>query len=148
MVSKFASFKCNLYRYDTVGMLQGKTISVVGYGDIGRACAQRAKALGMRVVALRRNPQRSLGDECVDELLPLTELHSAMAKGDFVVLSLPHTPQTEVGLVVVALFTTLFCSQSMVQLMTDSSFTSSFLATFLAHVTELTPGSENPDSRG
>ena len=42
---------------DTVGMLQGKTMSIVGYGDIGRACAVRAKALGMRVVALRRNPQ-------------------------------------------------------------------------------------------
>jgi len=44
------------------------------------ARAVRAKALGMRVVALRRNPQRSMGDECVDELLPLTELHSAMVR--------------------------------------------------------------------
>ena len=34
----------------------------------------------------------------MDELLPLTELHEAMSKGDFVVLALPHTPQTE-GLV-------------------------------------------------
>lgn len=83
---------------DSVGMLQGKTMSIVGYGDIGRACAQRAKALGMRVVALRRNPQRSSGDLFVDEMLPLTALHDAMATGDFVVLSLPHTPQTE-GLV-------------------------------------------------
>lgn len=80
---------------DTVGMLQGKTMAIVGYGDIGKACASRAKALGMRVVALRRRPQRSEGDEHVDELLPLTDLHRAMAEGDFVVLALPHTPQTE-----------------------------------------------------
>jgi phosphoglycerate dehydrogenase-like enzyme len=44
---------------DTVGMLQGKTMSIVGYGDIGRACAVRAKAFGMKVVALRRDPSKA-----------------------------------------------------------------------------------------
>ena len=82
---------------DTVGMLKGKTMSIVGYGDIGRACAERAKAFGMRVVALRRDPNKfAPGDaRVVDEMLPLTELRRAMEEGDFVVLALPHTPQTE-----------------------------------------------------
>ena len=65
----------------TVGMLQGKTMSIIGYGDIGKACAARAKAMGMRVVALRRNPARSAGDPNVDQVLPLTELHRAMEAG-------------------------------------------------------------------
>ena len=80
---------------DTVGMLKGKTMSVVGYGDIGKACAIRAKAMGMRVVALRRDPRKSEGDVFVDEMLPLTELRRAMEQGDFIVLALPHTPHTE-----------------------------------------------------
>jgi phosphoglycerate dehydrogenase-like enzyme len=80
---------------DTVGMLKGKTMSVVGYGDIGKACAIRAKAMGMRVVALRRDPRKSEGDVFVDEMLPLTELRRAMEQGDFIVLALPHTPSTE-----------------------------------------------------
>jgi phosphoglycerate dehydrogenase-like enzyme len=80
---------------DTVGMLKGKTMSIVGYGDIGKACAIRAKAMGMRVVALRRDPRKSEGDVFVDEMLPLTELRRAMEQGDFIVLALPHTPSTE-----------------------------------------------------
>jgi hypothetical protein len=63
---------------DTVGMLQGKTMSIVGYGDIGRACATRAKAFGMKVIALRRDPSRSAGDDAVDETLPLSALRRAM----------------------------------------------------------------------
>mmetsp|Transcript_13186 Transcript_13186/g.17256 ORF Transcript_13186/g.17256 Transcript_13186/m.17256 type:complete len:82 (-) Transcript_13186:518-763(-) len=39
--------------------LRGSTLGVVGYGDIGRACAKLAKVYGMRVVALRRNPKLS-----------------------------------------------------------------------------------------
>ena len=35
----------------------GKTLGIVGYGDIGQSCARVAKlAFGMRVVALRNNP--------------------------------------------------------------------------------------------
>jgi hypothetical protein len=40
--------------YD-VEELRGKTLGVVGYGDIGQACARLARAFKMDVVALRRN---------------------------------------------------------------------------------------------
>jgi phosphoglycerate dehydrogenase-like enzyme len=39
--------------YD-VEELRRRTFGVVGYGDIGQACARLAKAFRMRVVALRR----------------------------------------------------------------------------------------------
>ena len=34
--------------------LAGRTLGIVGYGDIGRAIAERAHRLGMKVIALRR----------------------------------------------------------------------------------------------
>jgi hypothetical protein len=42
--------------YD-VEELRGKTMGIVGYGDIGQATARLAKAFKMHVVALRRNTQ-------------------------------------------------------------------------------------------
>jgi prephenate dehydrogenase len=44
--------------YD-VEELRGKTLGVVGYGDIGQACARIARAFKMDVVALRRRVQLS-----------------------------------------------------------------------------------------
>ena len=36
-----------------------RTMGVVGYGDIGQAAARIARAFGMRIIALRRNPELS-----------------------------------------------------------------------------------------
>jgi phosphoglycerate dehydrogenase-like enzyme len=46
--------------------LRGSTLGVVGYGDIGRAAARLASAYGMKVVALRRNPEKTQDDPLVD----------------------------------------------------------------------------------
>ena len=35
--------------------ISGQTAGIVGYGDIGRAVASRAHAMGMRVLALKRH---------------------------------------------------------------------------------------------
>ena len=32
-----------------------QTVGIVGYGDIGRACASRARAMGMKVLAVNRH---------------------------------------------------------------------------------------------
>ena len=62
-----------------VEWLQGKTVAVIGYGGIGSAIGRRAEAMGMRVIAVRRQE----GD--VDD---------AIANADYVVLSTPLTPAT------------------------------------------------------
>jgi phosphoglycerate dehydrogenase-like enzyme len=76
----------------------GKTMGIVGYGDIGRASARLAKALGMRVIALRRRPEHSRGDELVDEALGSDRLLELMGRSDYVVVAAPLTPGTR-GLV-------------------------------------------------
>ena len=37
--------------------LRGSTLGIIGYGDIGRACARLASAYGMKTIALRRHPK-------------------------------------------------------------------------------------------
>src|SRR6266511_1593483 len=51
--------------------LAGRTLGIVGYGDIGRAIAQKARAFDMRVIALRRRPEASAGNPLLPAVLPL-----------------------------------------------------------------------------
>src|SRR5260370_19967265 len=54
--------------------VSGQTMGIVGYGDIGRACARRARDMGMKVVAMRRRPELSQGDELVGRVYPFDRL--------------------------------------------------------------------------
>jgi phosphoglycerate dehydrogenase-like enzyme len=78
--------------------LEGRGVGIVGYGDIGRAVAARLRPLGVKVMALRRRPELSLGDELVSETVPPERLLDLMARSDDVVVAAPLTPQTQ-GLV-------------------------------------------------
>lgn len=70
----------------------GQTMGVVGFGDIGQATAEKAHALGMRVLATDKQP----GDPppYVERLLPSDGLPDLLAHSDHVVLSLPLTKAT------------------------------------------------------
>jgi phosphoglycerate dehydrogenase-like enzyme len=78
--------------------LEGRGVGIVGYGDIGRAVAARLRPLGVKVMALRRRPELSLGDELVSETVPPERLLDLMARSDDVVVAAPLTPRT-LGLV-------------------------------------------------
>jgi len=81
--------------------LRGRTLGVVGYGDIGQATARLARAFGMRVVALRRRTELSAGEReegVLSELFGPDRLLDLAAACDYVVAALPHTPATH-GLV-------------------------------------------------
>jgi phosphoglycerate dehydrogenase-like enzyme len=80
-------FDCDEVRKQTMG--------IVGYGDIGRAVARRAKALDMRVLALRRNISPRPGDEHVDRLYPTDRLHEMLPECDYVVVAAPLTRETQ-----------------------------------------------------
>ncbi len=76
--------------------LDGKTMAIVGPGKIGRQVAQLARAFNMRVLAMGRtggaDRARELG---VDEVYTREQLHEMLGQADAVVLSCPHTPDTE-----------------------------------------------------
>jgi phosphoglycerate dehydrogenase-like enzyme len=70
----------------------GTTMGIVGYGDIGQAIAQRARGLGMRVLALRRSVPSA--DPLVDEFVGSDGLPDLMTRSDYVAVALPLTPET------------------------------------------------------
>ena len=75
--------------------LRGKTVGVVGLGAIGGDVARLCKAFEMRVIATRRSVtqrQSNVGD--VDEVLPASDLDVLLKESDFVVLTVPGTPET------------------------------------------------------
>ncbi len=74
--------------------LNGRTLGIVGYGEIGRATAERAHALGMRVIALRRRPEKSADDPLLEESYPPARLNDLMAASDYVLAAAPLTPET------------------------------------------------------
>ena len=74
--------------------LAGCTLGLVGLGSIGRNVAQRAAAMGMRVIAVREHPEKPR-PEFVEEVLPTSRLNDMLSSADYVVLSPPITPATK-----------------------------------------------------
>jgi len=73
--------------------LGGKTLLVVGLGQIGGRLAQIAKAFDMRVVGLRRDPAAGRG--AADAVHTMSELKLLLPEADFVALTCPLTEETE-----------------------------------------------------
>lgn len=72
--------------------LHGRTLAVAGFGGIGRATAERARAFGMRIHALRRSAPAP--DPLVDQWFTETELDMMVAGADYLLISAPLTPAT------------------------------------------------------
>ena len=74
-----------------IRVLWGRTAVVLGYGEIGKAIAQRVSGLGMRVLGLNRTGR--LGPGC-DAMYPAGRLHEALMEGDVVFDARPLTVST------------------------------------------------------
>ena len=72
-------------------VLFGRTLGLVGFGEIGRDVAARAAAFGMRVLYTARRPAKDVAPELA-EYRPLRDL---LAASDVVSLHVPHTAETE-----------------------------------------------------
>jgi len=77
--------------------LRGATLGIIGYGDIGRATAKLANAYGMKVIALRKNPNRSSEDPFCDEVYgnDKESMNQLFAESDYVLCAAPLTPETK-----------------------------------------------------
>ena len=66
---------------------------MVGFGDIGRACAKLAKAYGMKVTALRRRPKPNpLCDQVYGN--DKESLNRIFGENDYILCAAPLTPET------------------------------------------------------
>jgi phosphoglycerate dehydrogenase-like enzyme len=88
-------------------ILIGRTVGLLGYGGVGRRAAYIARSLGMRVIAVRRSPGRSIAEqyrrpeiEALDvgrepaEIRGLDQLPWLLAESDFFVSTVPLTQET------------------------------------------------------
>jgi glyoxylate/hydroxypyruvate reductase A len=71
--------------------LAGKTITIVGLGDIGRTVARTARRVGLRVIGVTRSGRPVSG---VERVYRSRELSRALALADFVVLVVPLNDTT------------------------------------------------------
>ena len=81
------------HEIETTVYLPEATVLIVGIGGVGRATAVRCAAFGMRVLgvdAIQRD-----APEGVEEIHPPEALDSLLPQADFVIVTVPHTPETE-----------------------------------------------------
>ena len=78
--------------------LGGKTLGLVGYGDIGQAVARRARAFDMEVLAVRRSLASASDGLAVRFLRGADGLREMMRASDAIVVVAALTPETQ-GLV-------------------------------------------------
>jgi phosphoglycerate dehydrogenase-like enzyme len=77
-----------------VDVLYRQTLGIIGYGEIGRAAARRAKAIGMKVLAIRRRSS-AVEDPLVDEAFSVEDRVKMMPLCDYVAVAAPLTPDTK-----------------------------------------------------
>ncbi|HEX5936838.1 MAG TPA: NAD(P)-dependent oxidoreductase [Actinomycetota bacterium] len=86
----------NKATYSNADGLYGRTIGIVGLGDIGFGVAERAAAFGLRVRAVRKERDEAAEERIREldiELVP--SLEELVASSDVVSIHVPATPETE-----------------------------------------------------
>lgn len=73
--------------------LPESTALILGVGGIGTEAARLCKAFGMHVIGI--DGRRTTPPEGMDELFPPQALDVQLARADFVIMTIPHTPATE-----------------------------------------------------
>jgi phosphoglycerate dehydrogenase-like enzyme len=71
--------------------IAGKTVVILGMGNMGRAVAVKARALDVRVIGVRRDPAP---DPVAESVVGPRDLHAVLPQADFLVVTTPLTPET------------------------------------------------------
>jgi len=89
------SQRAGLWQPFDVTMVSGQTVGIVGYGDIGRAVAARARAVGMNVLGLKRHaPVQHQHDPLVDQIYQPSQRIEMLSRCDYVVVAAPLNAET------------------------------------------------------
>ena len=72
-------------------LLEGRTLGILGVGQIAESLARKARALGLRVIGVSSGV-RELDD--FDRIYPREALSEAVREMDYFVVLTPHSPQT------------------------------------------------------
>lgn len=72
--------------------VHGSTVTIVGFGAIGRATARLLTAFGATVIAVRRADAPTDGEI---EVLPISRLDNALHRSSILVIAAPLTPATD-----------------------------------------------------
>lgn len=88
-----ADGRVSLGRLGMLGLdLYGKTVGIVGYGNIGRAVAERCRAFGMRVLYNKRT--RLSPEEEAKQGIEYASLEELLQKSDVVSLHTPYSKES------------------------------------------------------
>jgi phosphoglycerate dehydrogenase-like enzyme len=90
----FRMMRTRQWRHYPTHTLHGKTVGIVGLGHIGKEIARLSKAFGMTVIATRRSILMPGKTRNVDLLLPRSQMRRMLRKSDYIVLSVPLTPES------------------------------------------------------
>ena len=75
-----------------IGELYGKTLVVVGTGSIGKDIAHKGKVFGMHTIGVNTSGSE---EEFFDQIYSRKDLNEALSQGDFVVIVVPLTQETQ-----------------------------------------------------
>ena len=91
------SQRARLWAPTFVDDLAEQTILIVGYGDIGTACAKKLHGLGMKVVGVKARPESTpeLSRQYAQDVHAIGQLDSLLPAADYVLNLLPLTPATQ-----------------------------------------------------
>jgi phosphoglycerate dehydrogenase-like enzyme len=83
-------------RYDPppVTILHGKTVLILGYGAIGQYVGRVCRALGMRVMAVRRQPAGPAPADSEATVYGVDALFNLLPQADVLMVTLPLTAET------------------------------------------------------
>jgi len=77
-----------------VRLIGGQSLGVLGYGGIGQETGRLARALGMRVMAIRRRKELYQDDRVLDRAFAPEQLREMLSQSDYVLVATPLTAAT------------------------------------------------------
>jgi len=69
----------------------GKTVVVIGFGDLGQGAGRAAKKLGAKLIAVTRSGKAA---RPADVVFPVSRIDRVLPTADFVIVTTPLTPET------------------------------------------------------